>query len=121
GRAFFAIAWVAIAVVLTVQPSGMIGPFYNLARGWSLLLAGAFGLICLLSIERPLFTRAMEALALTLSLAVVMSLIGPVTMSRTATVMSGEFSRRNGETMASVTSVIESHPKEWQQLKDKMP
>jgi hypothetical protein len=121
GRAFFAIAWVAIAVVLTVQPSGMIGPFYNLARGWSLLLAGAFGLICLLSIERPMFTRAMAALALTLSLAVVMALIGPVTMSRTATVMSDEFSRRNGETMASVTSVIESHPKEWQQLIDKVP
>jgi hypothetical protein len=49
GRAFFAIAWVAIAVVLTVQPPGTIGAFNNLARGWSLLLAGAFGIVCLLS------------------------------------------------------------------------
>jgi hypothetical protein len=121
GRAFFAIAWVAIAVVLTVQPPGIVGPFYNLARGWSLLLAGAFGLVCLLSTDRPFFTRAMAALVMTLGLGTVMSLLGPVTMSRTANVMSDEFTRRNTDTMASLTAVIESHPKEWQQFVDKMP
>jgi Predicted membrane protein (DUF2232) len=121
GRAFFAIAWVAIAVVLTVQPPGIAGPFYNLARGWSLLLAGAFGLVCLLSTDRPFFTRAMAALVMTLGLGTVMSLLGPVTMARTANVMSDEFTRRNSDTMASFTAVIQSHPKEWQQFVDKMP
>jgi hypothetical protein len=121
GRAFFAIAWVAIAVVLTVQPPGALGPFNNLARGWSLLLAGAFGIVCLLSTDRPFFTRAMAALVMTLGLASVMALLGPVSASRTATLVSDEFSRRNGETMASVTSLVESHPKEWQQLVDKVP
>jgi hypothetical protein len=121
GRAFFAIAWVAIAVVLTVQPPGTIGAFNNLARGWSLLLAGAFGIVCLLSTERPFFTRAMAALVMTLGLAAVMALLGPVSASRTANLVSDEFSRRNGETMATVTSVIESHPKEWRQLVDKVP
>jgi hypothetical protein len=123
GRAFFAIAWVAIAVVLTVQPpgAGIVGPFDNLARGWSLLLAGAFGLVCLMSTDRPFFSRAMAALVMTLGLATVMALLGPVSVSRTATLMSDEFSRRNGETMATVTSVIESHPKEWQQLVGKVP
>ena len=121
GRAFFAIAWVAIAVVLTVQPPGAIGPCNNLARGWSLLLAGGFGLVCLLSTDRPFFTRAMAALVMTLGLATVMALIGPVTMSRTSNVMSDEFTRRNGETMASLTAVVEQHPKEWAQLVDKIP
>jgi hypothetical protein len=121
GRAFFAIAWVAIAVVITIQPPGIAGPFYNLARGWSLLLAGAFGLVCLLSTDRPFFTRAMAALVMTLGLGIVMSLIGPVTMARTANTMSDEFTRRNGDTMASFTSVIDTHPQEWKQLVDKMP
>jgi hypothetical protein len=58
---------------------------------------------------------------MTLGLAAVMALLGPVSASRTATLVSDEFSRRNGETMATVTSVIESHPKEWQQLVDKVP
>jgi hypothetical protein len=74
-----------------------------------------------LSTERPFFTRAMAALVMTLGLAAVMALLGPVSASRTATLVSDEFSRRNGETMATVTSVIESHPKEWQQLVDKVP
>jgi hypothetical protein len=84
-------------------------------------LAGAFGIVCLLSTDRPFFTRAMAALVMTLGLASVMALLGPVSASRTATLMSDEFSRRNGETMASVTSLVESHPKEWQQLVDKVP
>lgn len=121
GRAFFAIAWVAIAVVLTIQSSGTLGGFYNLARGWSLLLAGAFGIVCLLSIDRPMFSRAMAALVMTLGLATVMSLIGPVTIARTATAVSDEFSRRNSETMTAITQAIETHPKEWQQMRDKMP
>src|SRR3954470_2099507 len=45
GRAFTAIAWVALAVMLTMRPS-QPDPFYNLVRGWSLLLAGSFGLVC---------------------------------------------------------------------------
>src|SRR6478736_1199073 len=49
GRAFTAVAWVAVAVLFTMRP-GANDPFYNLARGWSLLLAGSFGLVCLLSI-----------------------------------------------------------------------
>src|SRR6476660_1186410 len=47
GRAFFAIAWVAIATLLTAQPAAAPGAFTNLVRGWTLLLAGSFGLVCL--------------------------------------------------------------------------
>lgn len=121
GRMFFAIAWVAIAALLTTQPALLAGTFYNMARGWSLLLAGSFGLVSLLSADRPVFTRAMAALTATLSLAVVMSLIGPVTMSQASRAMADEFARRDGETMQTVNSVIDSHTKEWQQLVDKVP
>src|ERR1700755_3330252 len=39
GRALLAIAWVAIAGWMVWQRSGTPDPFYNLERGWSLLLA----------------------------------------------------------------------------------
>ncbi|HEY4305991.1 MAG TPA: hypothetical protein VGM82_16085, partial [Gemmatimonadaceae bacterium] len=34
GRAYLAIAWVALAVLMSVHSSGAVDPFYNLARGW---------------------------------------------------------------------------------------
>src|SRR5213596_1936064 len=37
GRAFLAIAWVAIAVLMSARTSPAPDPFYNLTRGWSLL------------------------------------------------------------------------------------
>jgi hypothetical protein len=126
GRAFLAIAWVAIAVLLTVQstagaatPDG--GAFYNLSRGWSLLLAGAFGLVCLFAEERPMFPRALVALGITLVLAGVMSMLGPVTLSHAAGTVAQEYARRNAETMATVNGVIQSHQKEWQDLASKVP
>src|SRR6476469_8060623 len=59
GRPYMAIAWVLLAAFVTAQPAAPPNAFYNLARGWSLLLAGAFGLVCLLDVRRPLFTRSL--------------------------------------------------------------
>src|SRR3954463_164799 len=43
GRAFLAIAWVAIAVLMTTRPAAAPDAFYNLSRGWSLLRCGSYG------------------------------------------------------------------------------
>src|SRR3954454_4480579 len=61
GRAFMAIAWVALAVAMTAQPAAG-NAFSNLVRGWSLLLGGSFGLVCLFGARRPLLSRAFLAL-----------------------------------------------------------
>src|SRR5437868_7318131 len=66
GRAFLAIAWVAIAALLVSRVGPAPTPFDNLVRGWSLLLAGSFGLVCLFGPNRPLFARALVALGMTL-------------------------------------------------------
>ena len=66
GRSVAAAFWVALATWMTVQPPAAAGSFENLCRGWSLLLAGAFGLVCLLGPRRPLFSRALGALSVTL-------------------------------------------------------
>src|SRR4051812_636923 len=57
GRAFMAIAWCALAAVMTIQSTTPPNAFSNLIRGWSLLLAGSFGLVCLFGARRPLFSR----------------------------------------------------------------
>jgi len=121
GRAFLAIAWVAIAVLLTAPTPSAPNAFFNLARGWSLLLAGSFGLVCLFGARRPLFGRSLSALGLTLGFAMIMSLVGPVTVSQASKSVADEFARRNSETMATLNTVIQTHPAEWAQLSAKVP
>src|SRR5258705_8725198 len=95
GRAFLAIAWVAIATLLTAQSQTPSNAFANLVRGWTLLLAGSFGLVCLFAPRRPLFARALVALGTTMALATIMSLVGPVSVSQAAKAVADEFARRN--------------------------
>jgi hypothetical protein len=121
GRPFLAIAWVAIATLMTVQTGTAASPFYNLARGWSLLLAGSFGLVCLFTMTRPLFARALLALGITLLLATTMSLLGPVKLSQAKKTVADEFARRNADVVGAMNSVIQAHPKEWADLSAKIP
>jgi Predicted membrane protein (DUF2232) len=122
GRAFLAIAWVAVATLLVVQGNASPPtPFDNLARGWSLLLAGAFGLVCLFDATRPLFSRALATLGIALVLATVMSLVGPISLSRASKTVSDELARRNAESMSMFNAQIQAHPKEWADLVAKVP
>jgi hypothetical protein len=113
GRALFALAWVALAAWLMWQPaSAHPDAFHNLERGWSLLLAGAFGLTCLFGERRPLFGRALAALCIALFLALAMSAMGPVPVSEARQTIDAEFVSRNQETMSVVNQLMAQHP-EW--------
>ena len=120
GRAFMAIAWVALAVAMTAQATPP-GPFSNLVRGWSLLLAGSFGLVCLFGVRRPLLSRAFLALGMTLGFAAVMSMIGPVTLSQASKTIAEEFARRNAEAAAAMSTFIKTYPDQWKDLTAKVP
>ncbi|HKO16588.1 MAG TPA: DUF2232 domain-containing protein [Gemmatimonadaceae bacterium] len=125
GRAIFAVGWLALATWLMWQHPSTPDSFLNLVRGWSLLLAGAFGLVCLFGLRRPLFSRALTALSITLFLALAMSSMGPVSVSEARQTVAEEFVRRNAETMtqinASVAQIAAQHPQEWKELTDKVP
>jgi hypothetical protein len=121
GRAYLALAWVALAVLMSIRTSGPVDPFYNLARGWSLLLAGSFGMVCLFNTTRPLFARALVALGITLSLALVMSLFGPVTLSQSSATVGTELAHRNTEFFATLDSVIKANPQTWNDMAAKVP
>lgn len=121
GRAFQALAWVAIAALLVMRRDTTPTAFENLARGWSLLLAGSFGLVCLFGPKRPLFSRALVALGTTLVLATIMCLVGPVSIAQASKIVSDEFARRNAETMTMINTFVQLNAKDWSALTAKMP
>jgi len=121
GRTLLALAWVGLALLVALQTPNASDAFYNLARGWSLVLAGAFGLVCLFGARRPFFPRALIALTVSIGLALIMSAIGPVSGNHMTSAMHDEFMRRNAETMGTLNTYIGEHPKEWNQLVGKVP
>jgi Predicted membrane protein (DUF2232) len=121
GRLWMAVVFVAAAAYLALQPPSAPSAFANLQRGWSLLVAGAFGLVCLFGVRRPLFPRGLVALAIALALAVVMSGLGPVKAATVQGAVSSELARRNTETMNTLNAFIGQYPAEWQNLVQKVP
>jgi Predicted membrane protein (DUF2232) len=109
GRLLLAITWVGLSVWMLTQPAPA-GPYFNLVRGWSLLLAGSFGLVCLFGTGRPFFSRALSAAALALTLVLLMSSRGPLTPARAKLAVQAEFARRNSETLAIFRTALRQHP-----------
>lgn len=121
GRLTLALVFVAVALYLVLQPPATPSVFANLQRGWSLLLAGAFGLVCLFGVRRPVFVRALVAMAMALLLAVVMSSLGPVNGPEVHNAIQTELARRNTETMTTLNAFIAQYPDDWKNLVDKVP
>jgi hypothetical protein len=97
------------------------GPFENLARGWTLVLAGAFGFVCLFGARQAFFSRSLQALAASLGLAGVMSLLGPVSLTDVGAAVHVELARRNAETMNTLNAFIGQYPREWNRLVERVP
>ena len=117
GRMFSAILWVGLTVIITRQDVAATGVFANMIRGWSLLLAGAFGVASIIGPNRPFFTRALTAVTVSLVIGLVMAMLGPGGFSGTADSISAEFSRRNSEAITAISKATE----QWPQLSQKVP
>jgi hypothetical protein len=121
GRLLLAAIWVGLAILVAVQTPTAPSVYYNLARGWSLLLAGAFGLVCLFGARRPLFSRALTALTVAFTLAFAMSALGPMTGGQIREAISAEFGRRNDETMTMMRQILAQYPDAWRQIVSRVP
>jgi len=120
GRLLLAVACVALTIrVLALDAAP--GSFYNLVRGWSLLVAGGFGLVCLFGVRRPFFPRALTALSLALVLVFAMGLKGPLTPARTGQAMQAEFGRRNAAAMTMFRTVISENPEIMKRMPESGP
>jgi hypothetical protein len=116
GRLSLALVWVALAAWALSQPA-VPGSFYNLVRGWSLLLSGGFGLVCLFLPTRPFFSRALTTVALALIIVLLLGLRGPLTEARARQAVQTEYARRNSETMASFRESWTQHPELAQSMR----
>lgn len=121
GRALSAVLWVGLAILIARQEVSATADYGNLLRGWTLLLAGAFGIACLLGPSRPFFTKALTAVGAAFGLALVMSLFGPVTLSSMGGTIGDEFARRNAEFMEYMAKAISANGSQWQAWTEKMP
>lgn len=121
GRTLLAIAWVGLAVFVATQTPRENDSYFNLARGWSLVLAGSFGLVCLFGTRRPFFPRALLSLTVALGLALIMSALGPVSGEHMSNAVRDELTRRNIVAMDSLNAFVQRHPKEWGDLVTKVP
>src|SRR4051812_39669791 len=109
GRLFLAVVCVALTLrVLALDAPP--GSFHNLVRGWTLLVAGGFGLVCLFGAGRPFFPRALTALSLALAIVVVMGLAGPLASDRAGQAMRAEFGRRNTTASTMFRAAVARYP-----------
>jgi hypothetical protein len=121
GRLTLALAFVALATYAIGQRPDVPSVFINLQDGWSLLLAGAFGLVCLFGMRRPLFVRGLVAGVVALLLAVVMSRLGPVSGPAVHQAVAGELASRNADTMNRLNTFIGQYPDDWNKLVKTVP
>ena len=98
GRLSLALVWVAFAAwVLAQDPPTVPGSneqvrtellaYYDLARAWGLLLAGTFGVTCILGKQGPFFTRVLSAIGLALLVGLAHGLAGGTSFQRVERVL----------------------------------
>src|SRR4051812_39424576 len=93
GRATAAVLWVALAVFFVGPRTVGTDTFANLLRGWTLLVAGLFGVMCLLGGSRSFFSKSLFAVGGAFLLALVMSVVGAGTLAHAGEVVAADFAR----------------------------
>ena len=121
GRASAAVLWVALTVLVAGPRVDTRDVYTNLLRGWTLLLAGSFGLICLLGGTKPFFTKALLAVFGAFGLVLVMSWFGPATLAHPTQAVGDEFARRNAESLKSLDTLIAGSGAQWTEWTAKVP
>lgn len=100
----FAVAtvWLALTVWLYLLPAprGTGAAYYDLARAWGLLMAGAFGMVCLVGRKSTFLHRALAAIGIAALLGVVLAAIGKLDVREAQRVFAGEFATRNAQAAA---------------------
>ena len=104
GRLSLALVWVAFAAWVVAQPGPPTsGSYYDLARAWGLLLAGAFGVICVLGKQGPFFRRALSAIGLALMVALAHVVAGRTSFRRVERILDEQYEVRNQQSMLALS------------------
>jgi hypothetical protein len=121
GRMLSAVLWLALAIFVTRQDIASTPVFANLLRGWTLLLAGAFGIASLIGPNRSFLSRALTAVAVAFALALLMPVVTPVTFAGAGSAITRELAQRNTEFLEFLNTTISGSGSQWQAWVEKMP
>jgi hypothetical protein len=101
GKWWIAAGWAILAAWFLLIPAGPAGmPYDKMARGWALLIAGAFGLMSVWNASTPFIARAVGALGLAMGAGLLLALFSPGGMDRFQHSAAAELARRSSETIA---------------------
>jgi ABC-type multidrug transport system fused ATPase/permease subunit len=96
GRMSLALVWLGFAAWVVAQdPPSTGGAYYDLARAWGLMLAGAFGVICILGRQGPFFARTLAAIGLALLVALAHVIAGRTSLGRVERIVEAQYEVRN--------------------------
>ncbi|HEX5580272.1 MAG TPA: DUF2232 domain-containing protein [Gemmatimonadaceae bacterium] len=101
GRLAPALVWLGLAGWVVAQPIPGVPGYAPLARGWALLLAGTFGLACILRPRRALLDQALPVVGIALVLGMVVLLTGATPLgTELARTMESEYAARASDAVA---------------------
>ena len=119
GRAGLALVWVALAAWTLSRPVGGDSAHFDvLARGWSLLVAACFGLVCCLGRARTFFVRALTAV--TISLAIALAVVAATRTADVRDVVLTELTGRSREATTAFQAALSTNPR-WSDLTARDP
>jgi hypothetical protein len=97
GPLSLALIWSALAAwILTVAPPQSAGTaYYDLARAWGLVVAGSFGLVCVIGRQRSFLERALSAIVVAVLLALLLMLFTGRGGTELQRIFGNEFESRN--------------------------
>ena len=114
GRAGLALVWVGLAAWTLSRPTaGTSGSFDVLARGWSLIVAACFGLVCCLGGARSFFVRALTSV--TVALAIGFAIAAVTRGDSLGEVVRTELTGRSGQATAGFEAALRASPR-WAEL-----
>lgn len=95
GRLSVAVTWTALAVLVLATRQAPASPGFDvLARGWALLLAAAFGFVCLVARKQRFLGRALAAFGIALGLALAAIAVARTSPTRVAGIVGTELATR---------------------------
>lgn len=102
GSLTVALVWLALTLWLFVLPTprDTSGAYYDLARGWGLLVAGTFGVVCLVGRERSFLHRALAAIGVAALLGMVLAALGKLDVREAQRIFADEYATRNAAAAA---------------------
>jgi hypothetical protein len=100
GRVSLAVVWAVLAAWMVTQSVGVDPVYGSLVRGWSLLLATAFGVVSLAAPRMGFFPRALAAVGIALAGGVGMLVLTSTTGDRLVELMTLQYTRRVDQSLA---------------------